>query len=129
MPVVNALSIDLEDWYQGLTSTSRRFEEWSQFEERILVSTPLLLDILSRFNVKATFFVLGYVAKTHPQLIKEIHARGHEIATHGYKHRLVYEMTPDEFYQDFQHSIELLQDITGATVYGHGEGKCTAWQA
>jgi hypothetical protein len=71
MPLVNALSIDLEDWYQGLTSTSRRFEEWSQFEERILVSTPLLLDILSRFSVKAPFFVLGYVAKTHPQLIKK----------------------------------------------------------
>ena len=119
MPVVNALSIDLEDWYQGLTSTSRRLEEWSQFQDRILKSTPPLLDILCKLNVLATFFVLGHVAQAHPQLIEEIQARGHEIATHGHRHRLVYEMSPCEFRRDVQYSIDVLQDITGVPVYGH----------
>jgi polysaccharide deacetylase family protein (PEP-CTERM system associated) len=119
MSVLNTLSIDVEDWYQGLTSTSRRFEEWDQFEQRIGMTLPPLLDMLSEFRVKATFFVLGHIAQLHPELVKRILAQGHEIGTHGFRHRLVHEMTPQEFRADVQQSIELLQDVTGTRIYGH----------
>lgn len=117
--IVNALSIDLEDWYQGLTSTSQRFHEWNQFEERISKTVPFLLGILREMDVRATFFVLGHVAETHPKLVEALCAEGHEVASHGHRHRFVHSTSPEEFRQDVQRSIRALQSITGSRVKGY----------
>ena len=82
-PVVNALTIDFEDWYQGLEIP---FGKWNGYEERIEQSGRRLLAVLARAGARATFFVLGRVAETHPHLVREIAAAGHEIASHGWDH-------------------------------------------
>jgi polysaccharide deacetylase family protein (PEP-CTERM system associated) len=78
-----------------------------------------LLIIFEQFDVRGTFFVLGWVAERHPQLVRDIAARGHEIACHGFSHRLVYEQSPEEFYEETLRSKNLLEDITGSAVLGY----------
>jgi polysaccharide deacetylase family protein (PEP-CTERM system associated) len=117
--MLNGISVDLEDWYQGLTSTSRRYCDWCRYEDRVCVGTQEALGLLRRAGVRATFFVLGYVAEHYPDLVLEIRSEGHEIATHGYRHRLVYEMTEQEFRDDVSRSLDVLSGITGETVHGH----------
>jgi polysaccharide deacetylase family protein (PEP-CTERM system associated) len=117
--VANAFSVDLEDWFQGLTSTNPLVDEWPRFESRVVPATQKLLAILRRFDVQATFFVLGYVADQHPDLIRAIHAAGHEIGVHGYYHRFVYRLSPDEFEQEVARSIEAVEDIVGVQPIGH----------
>jgi polysaccharide deacetylase family protein (PEP-CTERM system associated) len=78
-----------------------------------------LLAIFERSSVKGTFFVLGWVAERYPQLVKDIAAGGHEIACHGFSHRLVYEQTPNEFHDETLRSKNLLEDITGSAVLGY----------
>jgi polysaccharide deacetylase family protein (PEP-CTERM system associated) len=112
----NALTVDLEDWYQG---TRVGVEHWPRFEDRIESSTMRLLELFDAADVRATFFVLGYVAEGHPDLVRAIDARGHEIATHGYQHKLFYECTPDELRADIARSIEILEAITARPVIGH----------
>jgi polysaccharide deacetylase family protein (PEP-CTERM system associated) len=114
--VTNALTIDFEDWYQGLEIPH---SDWDRFEDRIGRSGRLLLSLLDDARARATFFVLGYVAERHPQLIREIRASGHEIATHGYSHTLVYTQTPAVFKQELTRSVRALEDITGEGVMGH----------
>jgi polysaccharide deacetylase family protein (PEP-CTERM system associated) len=80
--------------------------------------TKRVLDLISERDVRATFFILGWVAERHPQLVKCISAAGHEIATHSYWHRRVDTLTPDEFREDLQRSIDVLQDLTGKKVLG-----------
>ena len=75
--------------------------------------------MFEQFDVKATFFVLGWVAERHPQLVREIAARGHEIACHGFSHRLVYQQSPEEFYEETLRSKSLLEDITGTEIFGY----------
>ena len=114
--VANAFTVDLEDWYQGLEIPP---ESWDGFEDRLHIGTQALLDLLEESAVKATFFVLGYAAERAPHLVREIWARGHEIGTHGYGHRLVYTLTPEGFKQDLQRSLEVLDKIVGQPVVGH----------
>jgi polysaccharide deacetylase family protein (PEP-CTERM system associated) len=116
--MVNALTIDLEDWYQGLTSTSRRIDQWPSFQGRVVVNTERILDILGRANVKATFFVLGYVADRFPNLIQRVAADGHEIALHGYHHQQVHRLTPDQFRKDVVLGMEAVQQASGRKVIG-----------
>jgi predicted deacetylase len=78
-----------------------------------------MLRLLDRYEVRATFFVLGWVANRFPQLIKEIHREGHEIASHGYWHRLVYQQTPDDFRSDLRRSREVLEQLTGTAVVAY----------
>jgi len=112
----NALTVDLEDWYQGIRVD---VEQWPRFEDRIESSTRRLLELFDSANVRATFFVLGYVAERHPDLVRAIDACGHEIATHGYQHKLFYECTPDELRADIARSIEILEGVTARPVIGH----------
>src|SRR5256712_11972903 len=87
--MLNALTIDVEDYYQVSAFESRvRFEDWPTFESRVEKNTGGLLDILDEYGVKGTFFVLGWEAERRPRMIEEIAARGHEIGSHGYSHRL-----------------------------------------
>jgi len=118
MQVVNAFSVDVEDWFQGLTSTNPQVDKWPAFESRVVPATRTLLDMLRSHQVQATFFVLGYVADQHPALVEHIQAEGHEIGVHGYYHRFVSRSTPDEFARDLERCIEAVERITGERPLG-----------
>src|SRR6185436_17899110 len=92
---------------------------WNSLEPRVVTNTQKLLAMFEQFDVRGTFFVLGWVAERYPQLVKEISAGGHEIASHGYSHRLVYEQPRKEFRQETLRSKNLLEDITGSAVLGY----------
>jgi len=109
-------SIDVEDWYQGIEIP---MDGWHDFEARVPESMGRLLDVLSAHDAKTTCFVLGKVAEDHPRLIRRIHEEGHEIATHGYSHEKVYNLSPDRFRQELRRSIDVLQDLTGEQILGH----------
>lgn len=115
--MINAMTVDLEDWYHSIDSIP--FRDWDIYESRIEADTYKILEIFNQFEVRATFFVLGYVAEKHPALVKEIHSIGHEIATHGYFHRLIYRQTPEEFKEDLRRSIRVIEDITQQSVLGY----------
>ena len=114
--VCNALTIDFEDWYQGLEIP---YTQWTGFEDRVVRVGHRLLEVFERAGARATFFVLGYVAEQHPDLIRKIAAAGHEIGTHGYSHTLVYNQTPQLFREELKRSIGTLQDLTGQEIRGH----------
>ncbi len=116
---LNAFTVDLEDWFQGLTSTNPLVGQWSTFESRVEAATQHLLSVLSEQDVRATFFVLGYVADSHPDLIEEIVAEGHEIGVHGYFHRFVSQLTADEFARELDQTMEAIDRVTGLTPIGH----------
>jgi polysaccharide deacetylase family protein (PEP-CTERM system associated) len=112
----NALTIDFEDWYQGLEIPHT---DWNGFEDRILIAGRKLLRILDETGTKATFFVLGFVAEKHPDVIREIDNAGHEIGTHGFSHTFIYRQTPDVFRGEVKRAICFLENLTGKKVIGH----------
>ncbi len=114
--MVNALTIDLEDWYQGLQVPMR---EWGRYEDRVVPATERLLEILEQADAKATFFALGFVAERHPEIIGRVAAEGHEVATHGYSHSLIYELDEERFREELRRSLQLLGDASGQRVLGH----------
>lgn len=118
--IQNALTIDLEDWYQvSNLEHVVSFSDWIKQEDRLEHSVGKLLDLLRTHDVKATFFVLGWNAQRHSSLIRLIAGEGHEIGTHGYAHRLVYEQRPGEFADDLRRSIDLISSASGEKVVGH----------
>jgi polysaccharide deacetylase family protein (PEP-CTERM system associated) len=120
MSVANALTVDVEDYFHvSAFATSIHRDSWGSRESRVVANTRRLLAIFERSSVKGTFFVLGWVAERYPQLVKDIAAGGHEIACHGFSHRLVYEQTPNEFHDETLRSKNLLEDITGSAVLGY----------
>jgi len=114
--ITNALTIDFEDWYQGLEIPH---SEWDKYEDRIEAVGERLLKILDDAGVKATFFVLGYVAEKHPALVKRLRDAGHEIGTHGFSHTLIYTQAPELFKEELTRAIHFLEDLTGEKVLGH----------
>jgi polysaccharide deacetylase family protein (PEP-CTERM system associated) len=116
----NALTIDVEDYYHvsGFESVIR-FADWDQYESRVERNTHRLLDLLDSYQSKATFFVLGWVAERRPHLVRTIHARGHEVASHGYAHQRIYTQTPHQFRQETQRSMQTLEDAIGQRIYGY----------
>ena len=117
--MINAFTVDLEDWYQGLTSTSTQVEKWHSHEDRVVESSDRLLTLLDNAGVKATFFVLGYLADQHPQLIRRIAETGHEIALHGYLHYRVNTLSPQEFKQDILKGKQAVERASGVTPVGY----------
>lgn len=114
------LSFDVEDWFQVENLRSAIYQNsWNYQELRVVKNTYRLLDILDYNGVRATFFVLGWVAEKVPRLIREIQNRGHEIASHGYCHELIYYQSKDEFRKDIQRSKHLLEDCIGRKVIGY----------
>lgn len=111
----NILTVDVEEWYHGNDFNLPK-ERWPALESRVEMQTDLLLDLLERARARATFFVLGCVAEAHPDLVRHIHRRGHEVASHGYFHDLVYQLRPDQFETQLRDSARLLSDITGEPV-------------
>ncbi|MBN2580003.1 MAG: sugar transferase [Pirellulales bacterium] len=115
--MLNVFTVDVEDYYHvSAFEKCIPRQQWDRWESRVEVNTRRILRLLDRYQVKATFFVLGWVGKRHPQLVQEIHSRGHEIGSHGYEHRLVFEQTPDQFREDLQRSRDLLQDVIGERI-------------
>jgi polysaccharide deacetylase family protein (PEP-CTERM system associated) len=116
----NAMTVDVEEYFtvQNLDGIVPR-EEWPTHPLRSGDQTRRLLDLYDAHDVKATFFVLGWVAERQPDLVKEIAERGHEVAAHSYWHKLVFEMTPDEFRADLVQVKSLLEDLIGKPVIGY----------
>ncbi len=117
---VDILTVALEDYFQ-VASFHRLIDsgQWYRFERRLERNTAATLDLLRRFNVKATFFVLGWVADKLPELVRSVFAEGHEIADKGYFHRNIQQMTPDEFREDLLRSREAIERATGVPVQGY----------
>jgi polysaccharide deacetylase family protein (PEP-CTERM system associated) len=116
----NAMTVDVEDYFHvaALSEVIRR-EDWDGMEYRAEQSTRKLLKLYEEFGVKATFFILGWVARRSPELIREIHRAGHEIACHGMSHQLIYTQTPEQFTAETRQSKALLEDLTGEPVLGY----------
>ena len=119
--VTNYLTIDVEDYFQvsAFEKTVGGHINWGKYSSRVVDNTKRVLELLNEKETKATFFVLGWVAEKYPQLVKEISNDHHEIGCHSYYHRLVYELTPDEFREDTRRTKELLEDIIGKQVLGY----------
>jgi len=116
----NALTVDVEDYYQVSAFESRvSFDQWPRYESRVASNTARILEILDQHHVKATFFVLGWTAERDPQVVRAIHAAGHEVASHGYRHQLIYHMSRQAFQDDVARAKAILEDITGAPVLGY----------
>lgn len=116
----NALSFDIEDWFQveNLKASIAR-ETWDGLELRVEANTRKILALLREHDAKATFFVLGWVAERCPALVQEIAREGHEVASHGYGHHLVYDLTPKAFREDVLRSKQILEDLTQRPVQGY----------
>jgi polysaccharide deacetylase family protein (PEP-CTERM system associated) len=119
-PVINALSVDVEDYFQvsafnGLVNRS----DWDQLEPRVDANTRRLLDLFDKHEVKATFFFLGWIAERHADLVRAVHESGHEVASHGYDHRQITTMSKEEFRRDLRRSKEILEGITGEALLGY----------
>lgn len=113
---MNILSFDVEEWFHLLDFDATRTEkEWGKYEVRIYENVDRILDILDQTNTKATFFIIGWVAKTYPDIVKKIAAK-YQIGSHTMNHQLVWQQTPEEFRKDVESSVKLLQDITGQTI-------------
>ena len=113
MTISNIMSVDLEDYFCDLP-----FEEWSKYESRVVGNTEMILDLFEKYEVKSTFFVLGYIAEQFPDLIKKISALGHEIASHSYAHIDLRKVSKEKFEDDFIKSKNILEKITGKKVQG-----------
>lgn len=115
-----AMSIDVEDWFQveNLKSVIAR-DTWDERELRVEQSMGRMLDLMDTHNVRCTCFILGWVAEKCPSLIKRIADAGHEIASHGYGHDLIYNLSHDEFREDMKRGIGIVEDLTGEKIKGY----------
>ncbi len=118
--LLNAMSVDIEDWFQvGAFETVIDRADWDQLEHRVEHNTRAVLSLFDEAGIKATFFILGWVAERYPALIRQIVAGGHEIANHGYDHARVFTLSPDQFRADLERSQKLLEDASGQKVTGY----------
>ncbi|WP_224983401.1 XrtA system polysaccharide deacetylase [Geomonas agri] len=118
--MLNALTVDVEDYFQ--VSAFERYvdrDRWDDYPLRVEANTDRVLDLFDTFGVRGTFFVLGWVARRRPALVREIRDRGHEIACHGYGHQLVYRLGKEKFREDVREAKALLEDVTGHRVFGY----------
>jgi polysaccharide deacetylase family protein (PEP-CTERM system associated) len=111
--MLNALTVDLEDWGQAVLDSRH------PITDRVVINLYRLLDFLDRRQVRATFFALGRVAEKFPRLLPDVAAAGHQIATHGYGHELVYDLTSTQFEADLCRSIQIIREQTGLQPIGY----------
>ncbi len=118
--IVNAMSVDVEDYFQ-VSAFERVVSRagWGGFESRVVSNTQRVLELFDQAGVSSTFFVLGWVAERFPALVREIAAAGHEVASHGYHHQLIYTLTPAQFREDVRTSKAVLEQAAGAPVLGY----------
>ena len=118
--VLNAMTVDVEDYFHvsafaGVVSR----DAWDRYESRVVRNTERLLTLFERADVRATFFVLGWVAERFPALVRQVHRAGHEIASHSYDHGLVYDKRPEEFVDDLRHAQAAIGAACGVRVVGY----------
>jgi polysaccharide deacetylase family protein (PEP-CTERM system associated) len=116
----NAMTVDVEDYFHvsNFESTVSR-DSWAQRESRVEANTDRLLELFAAADVKATFFVLAWVAERAPALVARIAAAGHELASHGYAHRLVFDQTREAFRDDVRKAKTIIEDAGGTAVHGY----------
>ena len=116
----NYLTVDVEDYFQvSAFENIVGKDKWGNYTPRVEENTKRILDIFDRYNVKATFFILGWIAEKFPTLVKEIQRQGHELGCHSYWHRKIYQLTPDEFREDTLRAKTIIEDIAGVPVKGY----------
>lgn len=114
------LTFDIEDWFQ-VENLREKFPPavWPDCESRVENNTKKILTLLDKYNIKGTFFILGWIAERFPNLVKEISSKGHEIASHGYGHIINYQLSNDKIVEDIKKSKEILENITDQKVKGY----------
>jgi len=118
--IPSAFSVDVEDYFhvEAFSADVSR-DDWTSFPSRVVANTHRLLDLLDRYAVRGTFFVLGWVAHAEPALVREIRDRGHEVACHSYWHRLIYRLTPEEFREDTKRAKDAIESAAGIAIDGY----------
>lgn len=111
--IKNIMSVDLEDYYCDLP-----FSQWNKFDDRVVETTQTILKLFNKYNVRATFFVLGYIVEKYPDLIEKIKSEGHELASHGYLHKDLRKMTKEEFESDLIKSLDTIRKVSKEKVLG-----------
>ena len=120
MALTNALSIDVEDYFhtEAMSAVAPR-SRWGEFTSHVEANTCSLFELLAKYDVKATFFFLGWVAERYPQLVRQACALGHEVGCHSYWHRRVSSLTPDEFHEDTHRAKSIIESLVGNAIYGY----------
>ena len=118
--ILNAMTVDVEDYFhvnafKHVIPTG----DWDKWPCRVVKNTQLILELFEQKELKATFFVLGWVAERYPELVREIDQAGHEVASHGYSHQLVFNQERAVFYQETKKSKQMLEDTIGKPVQGY----------
>ncbi|MGI9181747.1 MAG: XrtA system polysaccharide deacetylase [Longimicrobiaceae bacterium] len=117
--IAHHFTVDVEEYFQVSAFEPRvPRESWDGLESRVVASMSRLLDILAEHEARGTFFVLGWIAERHPELVRAIAAAGHEVASHGQDHRRVTHQTPEEFRASVRRSKQVLEEVTGTPVLG-----------
>lgn len=133
LPIVNALTIDVEDYFQvSAFAPHIARSEWNTRECRVERNIQCVLQMLADHNIRATFFTLGWIAERYPQLVRDIVAQGHELASHGYGHERASDQTEEAFFADIHLAKVILEDLSGAEVRGYRApsfsiGKANVW--
>lgn len=120
LPLVNAFTIDVEDWFQvaAFSGVIDR-KDWERLECRVEGNVDCLLQVLDQHDVRATFFVLGWIAERYPAMVRRIVAQGHELASHGYGHHMIHELSQAQFHEDVLRAKGLLESVAGQAVLGY----------
>jgi polysaccharide deacetylase family protein (PEP-CTERM system associated) len=119
-PIVNAMSVDIEEYFQvGAFERTISRDAWDSLGSRVDYNTRVVMDLFAEHDVKATFFTLGWVAERNPQLIRDIVAQGHELASHGYDHARVHTLNPKRFAADLAQTQAILEDAGGVPIKGY----------
>ena len=133
MPPLYILSFDIEDWFHYLDHPETRYEQqWQQFDSRIMANLERILVFLERKKQPATFFILGWLAKKHPEIVKMIVGGGHEVGLHSYGHQIVPAISHDGFREDLRKNIDILEHLTTEKIScyrapGFSFNKDTPW--
>jgi polysaccharide deacetylase family protein (PEP-CTERM system associated) len=117
---ITLLTFDIEEWFQveNLNGIIRK-NEWERKKSTVVQNTQRILDVLGKYKIPATFFILGWVAERQPDLVKDIFEAGHEIACHGYGHQLAYDLSEEELIKDVSDAKKILEDIIAFPISGY----------
>jgi polysaccharide deacetylase family protein (PEP-CTERM system associated) len=113
---MNILTFDIEDWFLSKDSGKIPFKDWLNIPSRVEHNTNVIIDMLEKHQVQATFFILGWVAQEHPLLVKRIRAAGHTIGYHSFAHQRVNELSPEQFENDLTKGLDVIENILGEKV-------------
>jgi polysaccharide deacetylase family protein (PEP-CTERM system associated) len=118
--MINALTFDIEEYFHAEAFAGVvRPEEWPTLESRVVRASERILEVLAATGTRATFFVLGWVAARHPELVRSIAAAGHEVACHGYGHQMITRLSRAQFAADLERAKATLEDAAGVAVIGY----------